>query len=178
MRAMAASRSLPTGHAVDGGDHVAAADAGGGGGRIAEGPHHAQRAVRGRHFDADAGVGAGRAHAQVGVFLGVEIGGVRIEAVHQAAQRVVDERGVLDVVDVFALDALHDFGELCGFGRRQGGFRGGLRRVWCAGRGRLRRDGRTPLPPRAMRTPSTMPMANSFMGQILRQFCPGCMGGT
>ena len=115
--------------AVDGRDHVAAADAGGGGRRIAERPHHAQRAVGGGHFDADAGVGAGGADAQVGVFLGIEIGRVGIEPADQAAQRVVDELGVSDVVDVFALHALDDFGELRGFG-------GGQRVSCCGGLGR------------------------------------------
>ena len=86
MRAMAASRSMPTGSAVDGGNHVAALNSGGGGGRIAERPHHAQRAIRGRHLDADAGVGAGGADAQIGVFLGIEIGRIGIEAADQAAQ--------------------------------------------------------------------------------------------
>ena len=80
--------------AVDGGDHVAAVDAGRGGRRVAKRAHHAQRVIRGRHFDADARVGAGGADAQIGVFLGVEIGGIRIEAAHQAAQRIVDERGI------------------------------------------------------------------------------------
>ena len=116
MRAMAASRSAPTGNSVDGGDHVAAADSRGGGRRIPERPNHAQRAIRRRYFDADARVGSGRAHAQVGIFLGVEIRRIGIETAHQAAQRIVDELGVGNGVDVFALHAIEDFRELRGFG--------------------------------------------------------------
>ena len=119
MRAMAASRSAPTGSSVDGGNHVAALNSCGGRGRIAERPHHAQRAIRGRHFDADARVGAGGADAQIGVFLGIEIGRIGVEPADQAAQRVVDEFGMRHGVDVFALHAFDDFRELRGFGRRE-----------------------------------------------------------
>ena len=121
---------------VDGGNHVAALDSRGGRGRIAERPHHAQRAIRGRHFDADARVGAGRADAQVGVFLRVEIGRIGIEPAHHAAQRIVDELGMRNGVHVFALHAIDDFRELRGFGgreRRLLGSAGSAARTACAG---------------------------------------------
>jgi len=61
-------------HAVDRRDHVAALDPSHCRRRIAKWSHHAQCVVRGRHFDPDAGVRARSADAQVGVFLGIQIG--------------------------------------------------------------------------------------------------------
>jgi hypothetical protein len=100
MRDMAASRSLPTRHAVDFRDHVTAVNPGGRGRRVTERANHAQRPIGGRYFDADACVRSGGADTQVGVFLGIEITGIGIEAAHQATQCVIDELGVVDFVDV------------------------------------------------------------------------------
>ena len=124
MRASAVARSEPHG-AIDGGNHVATVDPGDGGRRIAERPYHAQRPIRGGDLDADAGISAGGADAQVGVFLGVEIGRVRVEAADHAAQRIVDEPRTVHLVDVFALHAVEDLGNLRRIGGGKRCLRGG-----------------------------------------------------
>ena len=161
MRAMAASRSAPTGMPSMAEIMSPLWIPAVGGRRITERSHHAQRAIRSRHFDADARVGSGRAHAQVGVFLGIEIRRIGVEPADQAAQCIVDELGVGDGVDVFALHAIEDFRELRGFGgrERRSGFGSSFRPLASfAGRRRdvrrRRRRGRsesraTPLTPRA-----------------------------
>jgi hypothetical protein len=64
-------------------------------------------------------------NAQVGVLLGVEIRRIGIEPADEPTQRVVDERGMLDVVDVLALHTFDDFVELGGFRRRERRLPGG-----------------------------------------------------
>ena len=85
----------------------------------AERSNHTQCAIRSRYLDADARIGPGRTHAQIGVFLGVEIRRIGVEPAHQAAERVVDEFGVGDGVDVFALHAIENFRQLRGLGGRE-----------------------------------------------------------
>src|SRR4029453_4897646 len=76
-------------------------------------------------FDAHAGVRAHGRQADFFELIGIEIGGVRIERRDHAANRLLHELLVIDLVDVLALDALVDLGEEASlFPRKRG------RRFW------------------------------------------------
>ena len=80
-------------------------------GRAFDGAQDLHRRILGHHFDADAGIGAHGAEADLFELVAVEEGGVRIERGHHAADRFLHQLAVVDVIDVLALDALVDLGE-------------------------------------------------------------------
>ena len=65
-----------------------------------------------RDLDTDAGIAAGGADANLVVLLAIEVGGIGIETADHAAHGVLDQLAVVHLVDVLALDALEDLGEL------------------------------------------------------------------
>src|SRR5262249_52304261 len=80
-------------------------------GRALDGMQHLHRPVCGPHLHAAGGIGAHGADANRVELLAVEIGGMRIEGGHHAAQRLLHQYVIVDVLDVVALDALIDFSE-------------------------------------------------------------------
>ena len=84
------------------------------------GPQHFHHPVLGADFDAYAGIGAHGAQADFLELLAVEVGRVRIECGDHAAQRLLHQGVIVDVVHVVALDALVDLGEQAGLLPRQG----------------------------------------------------------
>ncbi len=62
-------------------------------------------------LDADAGVAAGRADANVAIFAGIEILRVRIEIADHAAYRAFQQRRIVDRFYIILLDALQHLGK-------------------------------------------------------------------
>ena len=62
-------------------------------------------------LDADARVATGRADADVPIFVGVEVLRMRVEIADHAADRAFEKFGVVERLDVIALDAFEHFGE-------------------------------------------------------------------
>ena len=73
--------------------------------------HHQNLAVLQVHLEADAGVVAGGADADLLVLLGIEELGMGIQVGHHAPHRVLDQAMIVHGLDVFLLDALEHLGE-------------------------------------------------------------------
>src|SRR5262249_45676702 len=93
-------------------DLIARQEAGLLGWRAVHRPQDLDRRILRHDLDAHTGVGAHGAQADLFEFLAVEVGGMRIERGHHATNGFFHERVVIDLVDVFALDALVHLREL------------------------------------------------------------------
>ena len=71
-------------------------------------------------LDADAGIGAHRAQPDLFELVTIQVRRVGIERGHHAANGLLHEGMVIDVIDVFVLDSLVNFGEQARFLPRKG----------------------------------------------------------
>ena len=118
------------GHVVDGDDDVARQNSGAVGRSAFERRHDGDLAAVEVHVEAYARVVARRADTDVLVLFGVQEGRVLVEICDDAADRGLDDSLVVDAIDVFAPNAVDDFGdERGGFDRR---IERGRRALWLA----------------------------------------------
>ena len=99
------------GNVVDGDDVVARQNSGAVGGSAFERRHDGDLAAVEVHVEAYARVVARRADTDVLVLFGVQEGRVLVEIRHDAADRGLDDSLVVDAIDVFAPNAVDDFGD-------------------------------------------------------------------
>ena len=93
--------------------------AGAGGGCLVDGGDHRQASILKADFDADAAERSFGGLPQALEFVAVQVSGVRVQFAEHAAHGVANQRAVVDLFDVGALDTLEDFGKRLDVFQRQ-----------------------------------------------------------
>jgi hypothetical protein len=96
---------------VDADDHVAGLESGALGRRVVDRRDHLDETVLHADLDAESAELAAGADLEVAVLLAVDIGRMRVESRQHAADGILDQGLVLDLLDIVLLDASEDIGE-------------------------------------------------------------------
>ena len=146
------------------GDDVVRQDAGLGGGRVVDRRDDLDQAVFHRDFDAETAELAARLHLHVAEALRVHVARMRIEPGEHAVDRLLDQLGVVRLLDVVGADALEHVAEQIELPIGVGGRRLGARAERARARGWVasERDGARRLPRRGGPGKSCVSSANLF----------------